>query len=155
MPGPPPAGVSSTVRCLSVAALRMSCASSDQMPEASALTARLTPSGPGNISGKIVRTVARHMRLEDLNVLTDDGRLAAITGVDARAGRDLPPGRQGQTHASAACPARAGARSRRVASAFYCEQFRTGRRSPPARSRSIPARFAALAIAGQHRRTPL
>src|SRR6185312_16723244 len=41
--------------------MRMSCVSSDQMPEASALPARLWPSGPGNMSGKIVRTVARHI----------------------------------------------------------------------------------------------
>src|SRR5512139_432838 len=61
MPGPPPAGVSSTVRCLSVACTRMSWQSSRQMPEARALPARLTPSGPGNISGKIVSTDARHM----------------------------------------------------------------------------------------------
>ena len=33
MPGPPPAGVSSTVRCLSVAALRLSWVSSDQMAD--------------------------------------------------------------------------------------------------------------------------
>ena len=45
MPGPPPAGVSSTVRCLSVACARMSIVSSDQMPDASALPARLAPAG--------------------------------------------------------------------------------------------------------------
>src|SRR5690242_13298185 len=61
MPGPPPAGVSSTVRWRSVAWVRMSCASSRQMPVASALPARLCPSGPGNISGKMGRTVACHM----------------------------------------------------------------------------------------------
>src|SRR5580698_8248958 len=60
MPGPPPAGVSSTVRCRSVAKLRMSATSSDQVPALSALPARLVPSGPGNISGKIVSTLARH-----------------------------------------------------------------------------------------------
>src|ERR1700755_589290 len=59
MPGPPPAGVSSTLRCLSVADTLMSRASSAQIPDASALPARLTPSGPGNISGNSVRTVAR------------------------------------------------------------------------------------------------
>ena len=61
MPGPPPAGVSSTVRCLSLAASRMSWVSSDQTPEESALPARLNASGPGNISGKIVRMLARHI----------------------------------------------------------------------------------------------
>ncbi len=64
MPGPPPAGVSSTERCLSVACVRMSTASSVHRPAASALPARLTPSGPGNISGKMVRMVARHMMLD-------------------------------------------------------------------------------------------
>ena len=39
----------------------MSHASSDHKPEASALPARLTPSGPGNISGNNVRTVARQV----------------------------------------------------------------------------------------------
>src|SRR5579871_4998450 len=61
MPGPPPAGVSSTVRCLSVVKLRMSATSSDHVPAASALPARLAPSGPGNMSGKSVRTLARHI----------------------------------------------------------------------------------------------
>ena len=64
MPGPPPAGVSSTERCLSVACARMSTASSVHRPAASALPARLKPSGPGNISGKMVRMVARHMMLD-------------------------------------------------------------------------------------------
>ena len=40
---------------------RMSIVSSAHRPDASALPARLTPRGPGNISGKIVSTVARHM----------------------------------------------------------------------------------------------
>src|SRR5262249_1156496 len=57
----PPAGVSSTLRCLSVAKLRISTMSSDHDLAASALPARLEPSGPGNISGKIVRTLARHI----------------------------------------------------------------------------------------------
>src|SRR6185437_8595647 len=61
MPGPPPAGVSSTVRCLSAAKLRISTMSSDQAPAVSALPARLKPSGPGNISGKMLRTNARHI----------------------------------------------------------------------------------------------
>src|SRR5258705_2817788 len=58
MPGPPPAGVSSTLRCRSVAESLMSRASRAQRPNASALPARLTPSGPGNISGNSVSTVA-------------------------------------------------------------------------------------------------
>src|ERR1700752_2129786 len=61
MPGPPPAGVSSTLRCLSVAELRISRASSSHRPDVSALPARLTPSGPGNISGNSVRMVARQV----------------------------------------------------------------------------------------------
>ena len=44
------------------ACARMSMASSDhKCRAASALPARLTPSGPGNISGKMVSTLARHM----------------------------------------------------------------------------------------------
>jgi hypothetical protein len=39
----------------------MSNAVSDHTPPASALPARLVPSGPGKISGKIVRMVACHM----------------------------------------------------------------------------------------------
>src|SRR6195256_3607184 len=39
----------------------MSTASSAQSPAPSARPARLPPSGPGNISGKMVRIVARHM----------------------------------------------------------------------------------------------
>src|SRR6187397_2662989 len=61
MPGPPPAGVSSTLRWRSVAESRMSRASSAHRPEASALPARLTPSGPGNMSGNSVRMVARQV----------------------------------------------------------------------------------------------
>src|SRR4051794_6815361 len=59
MPGPPPAGVSSTVRWRSVAKFRMSTVSRDQRPLPSALPARLWPSGPGNMSGKMVSTLAR------------------------------------------------------------------------------------------------
>src|SRR5580658_6879676 len=61
MPGPPPAGVSSTVRRLSAAKARISTTSSDQAPEASALPARLAPKGPGKTSGKMVNTLARHI----------------------------------------------------------------------------------------------
>src|SRR5258708_19665232 len=61
MPGPPPAGVSSTLRCRSVAESLMSRASSVHSPDASALPARLTPSGPGNISGNTVSTVPRQI----------------------------------------------------------------------------------------------
>ena len=102
MPGPPPAGVSSTVPCLSMACARMSMASSDHRPALSARPARLTPSGPGNISGKIVSTVARHIagvlrhaRQHDDDVLRGDidfrhdrigerqqQRLAALRGGD-------------------------------------------------------------------------
>src|SRR5690349_12975953 len=58
MPGPPPAGVSSTVRCLPSPWSRISRTSSDQRLFASALPSSEMPSGPGNISGKRVRTVA-------------------------------------------------------------------------------------------------
>src|SRR5258706_10682318 len=61
MPGPPAAGVSSTLRWRSVAESRMARAASAHRPDASALPARLTPSGPGNISGNRVRTVARQV----------------------------------------------------------------------------------------------
>ena len=44
-----------------VAEARISRASKAQSPEASALPARLMPSGPGNMSGNSVRTVARHI----------------------------------------------------------------------------------------------
>src|SRR3954449_10868493 len=64
IPAPPPAGVSSTLRCLSVAKSRMFRVSSDQMPSSSARPARLAPSGPGNMSGYKVRTVARKVIAE-------------------------------------------------------------------------------------------
>ena len=51
IPAPPPAGVSSTLRCLSVAKSRMFRVSSDQIPSSSARPAKLAPSGPGNMSG--------------------------------------------------------------------------------------------------------
>src|SRR5215211_2819248 len=44
----------------------MSMVSRLQRPAASALPARLLPSGPGNISGKIVSTQARHMAVSIL-----------------------------------------------------------------------------------------
>src|SRR5690242_5441965 len=70
MPAPPPAGVSSTERCLSVAKSRMSMVASAHLPSPSALPARLEPSGPGNISGKMVRTVACQV-MEDPNASAD------------------------------------------------------------------------------------
>ena len=51
IPAPPPAGVSSTLRCLSVAKSRMFFISSDQMPSLKARPAKLAPKGPGNMSG--------------------------------------------------------------------------------------------------------
>ena len=72
MPGPPPAGVSSTLRWRSVAESLMSRASSAHRPDASALPARLTPSGPGNISGNSVRTVARQVIPETHHVSVGD-----------------------------------------------------------------------------------
>src|ERR1700722_6314022 len=71
MPGPPPAGVSSTLRWRSVAEARISRASNAHNPDASALPARLTPSGPGNISGNRVRTVAR--QIVALEVMPSNG----------------------------------------------------------------------------------
>src|SRR5437763_6994006 len=64
IPAPPPAGVSSTLRCLSVAKSRMLVASRLQMPSSSARPARLVPSGPGNMSGYRVRTEARKVIAE-------------------------------------------------------------------------------------------
>ena len=52
MPGPPPAGVSSTARWRPSPCSRMSRASSDHRPRASASPASDWPSGPGNIVGK-------------------------------------------------------------------------------------------------------
>ena len=52
MPGPPPAGVSSTVRCLSVAVARISRASSDQMPSASAVAGEADAERPGKHLGE-------------------------------------------------------------------------------------------------------
>src|SRR6201999_3792170 len=51
----------STLLCWSVAEALMSRASSCHRPDASALPDRLTPSGPGNISGNSVRMVARQV----------------------------------------------------------------------------------------------
>src|SRR5690606_7130871 len=67
MPGPPPAGVSSTVRWRSVAWSRILTASSDHR-ESSALPARLMPSGPGNISGNKVSTLARHRLIRSVSL---------------------------------------------------------------------------------------
>src|SRR3954451_21983641 len=64
IPAPPPAGVSSTLRCLSVAKSRMLVAWRLQMPSSSARPARLVPSGPGNMSGYRVRTEARKVIAE-------------------------------------------------------------------------------------------
>src|SRR5882724_3674372 len=58
MPGPPPADVSSTERCLPRPCSRMSRTSSCQRFFSSALPSSEMPSGPGNISGKRVRMVA-------------------------------------------------------------------------------------------------
>src|ERR1700722_12068637 len=57
MPGPPPAGVSSTARCRPSPCSRMSRAASDHRPRASASPASDWPSGPGNMAGKRVRIV--------------------------------------------------------------------------------------------------
>ena len=57
MPGPPPAGVSSTARWRPRPCSRISRASSDHSPRASASPARERPSGPGNICGNSVSSV--------------------------------------------------------------------------------------------------
>ena len=66
-------------------------------PAASALPARLTPSGPGNISGKMVRTVARHMAQPVILVLRRcrSGCSSPAGGIDhdPLAGDDRPPAR--------------------------------------------------------------
>src|SRR5271169_6306554 len=61
----------------------MSRASSAQSPDASALPARLTPSGPGNISGNKVSTVARQIvgsRVIPFNGASGAGRQTADGG---------------------------------------------------------------------------
>ena len=95
MPGPPPAGVSSTLRWRSVAEARISRASSAHRPDASALPARLTPSGPGNISGNRVSTVARQVLAS--NVLVSEvmaflgaSRSARQTRIDDAPGVSAP-----------------------------------------------------------------
>src|SRR5471032_1436597 len=60
MPAPPPKGASSTVPWRSLANRLMSTVDSSHVPSCNALPARLSPSGPGNISGKSVSAVARH-----------------------------------------------------------------------------------------------
>ena len=60
MPGPPPAGVSSTARWRPRPNSRRATVSSAQA-EPSARPASERPSGPGNISGKRVMMVARHI----------------------------------------------------------------------------------------------
>src|SRR5690348_259169 len=79
MPGPPPAGVSSTVRCLPRPCSRMSRTSSDQRFFSNALPKSEMPSGPGNISGKSVRTVADQLL---------DMRVRALVLVVFRHGHD-------------------------------------------------------------------
>src|SRR5690554_5774769 len=85
MPGPPPAGVSSTERCRSVAKSRISTASRVHFRVSSARPASDTPSGPGNISGKSVSTVA------DQPSLIARSRLRILIGksADRRVDHDL------------------------------------------------------------------
>src|SRR5262245_40005380 len=86
MPAPPPDGVSSTERCLSVAKPRISMASSAHLPSVRAFPARLEPRGPGNISGKIVSTVARQvMDLLKQTFGRHEGEAAALD-IDLRHG---------------------------------------------------------------------
>src|ERR1700761_6325076 len=69
MPGPPPAGVSSTVRCLPRPCSRISRTSSDQRLFVSALPNNEMPNGPGNISGNRVRTMADQPRSLDMIIV--------------------------------------------------------------------------------------
>ena len=65
MPGPPPAGVSSTERWRPRPCSRICLVSSDHNPRSRASPASEAPSGPGKISGNSVRIVARQaMRLD-------------------------------------------------------------------------------------------
>src|SRR5579863_6411096 len=102
MPGPPPAGVSSTVRCLPRPWSRMSRTSSDQRFFSSALPSSEMPSGPGNISGKSVRTVAD--QLLDMVVIF----IVFRHGHDDIAGRDIEHRHgflaEGEQHMIAVCP---------------------------------------------------
>src|ERR1700761_543217 len=85
MPGPPPAGVSSTVRCLPRPWSRMSRTWSDQRFFSRPLPRSEMPSGPGNISGKSVRTVADQlldMRVRALVFVVFWHRDDNITGFD-------------------------------------------------------------------------
>ena len=75
MPGPPPAGVSSTARWRPTPCSRICRVSRPQTPRESASPASDRPKGPGNISGNSVRIVARHMR---------PSRMAAASGEKAR-----------------------------------------------------------------------
>src|SRR5689334_6308108 len=75
MPGPPPKGASSTVRCLSRAKPRMSTASSRQIPSCSALPASEWASGPGNIAGKSVSTRAVQQAMARSGLLVPFGHL--------------------------------------------------------------------------------
>ena len=76
MPAPPPKGASSTVPWRSLANRLMSTASSAHVPSFNALPARLSPSGPGNISGKSVSAVARHTLVLRLLLLPPASRPA-------------------------------------------------------------------------------
>ena len=82
MPAPPPAGVSSTERCLSVAKSRMSMVDKAHFPSAKALPARLSPNGPGNISGKMVRMVARQVMREPPPICARPTLLLEQPGLD-------------------------------------------------------------------------
>src|SRR5690606_9773050 len=85
MPGPPPAGVSSTERCRSVAKSRISTASRVHSRASSALPASDTPSGPGNISGQSVSTVADQLSLINRSRF----RSLIRKGADRRVDHDL------------------------------------------------------------------
>ena len=74
MPGPPPDGGLSTLRCLLVEKSRMSTVSSCQMPLFSAPPMMDVPNTPGKASGKRVRAVARQgLRGEDIGACNRDG----------------------------------------------------------------------------------
>ena len=98
MPGPPPNGVSSTVRCLS----RREVADvhrfeRPQRPPPSALPASEWPSGPGNISGNRVSTVAR----QACSCHAPASALAAVVEQPVRRIDDEPPAARSTTGTTA------------------------------------------------------
>src|SRR5215469_15496764 len=102
MPGPPPAGVSSTVRCLPRPWSRMSRTSSDQSFFSSALPRSEMPKGPGNISGNRVRTVTGQLLNVIIPLIVFGDRHNNIAGRDVELRHGFPA--EGEQHAVAVGP---------------------------------------------------